>query len=121
MSPAEISPVVTEQSFAASEVKSTLFHRLASVHEWPQVMRGGLTWDGASLPSDEDTILALTADEVKEVRAAVEHFNGQSRPSPIYIEHRETNYRRPWRLRQRGVSGQLPSSHSCPEAARRSA
>jgi hypothetical protein len=62
-------PVLGHQS------KNPSAHCTARVNEWPQIMRGDLAWDSQTLPSDEDTILSLTEDEVEEVKAAVQHFN----------------------------------------------
>ena len=38
-------------------------------------MRGNIAWDNSALPSEEETILTLTENEVEEVKCAVRHFN----------------------------------------------
>jgi hypothetical protein len=70
-------PVVTECALPGETIKTNLTLSTLRVKEWPQIMRGDLAWDHATLPSEEDTILTLNEAEVEEVRDAVNHFNGR--------------------------------------------
>jgi hypothetical protein len=40
-------------------------------------MGGELAWDNSTLLSEKDIILTLTKDEVEEVKAALQYFNGK--------------------------------------------
>jgi hypothetical protein len=81
MALATVAPVTAKPLPLGRQLRITATSRSTRVHEWPQVMRGDLAWDQSSLPSEEDTILSLNTDEIAEVKAAVEYFNGESRPA----------------------------------------
>ena len=71
------STVVTEAPVPQvnRQTKRTSTLRSPNVLEWPQVVRGNIAWDNSALPSEEETILTLTENEVEEVKCAVRHFN----------------------------------------------
>lgn len=72
------SSAVPERVHLDQQLKSICALRSARILEWPQSMRGHLAWDRSSLPSENSTVLTLTADEVEEVKGAVRHFNRES-------------------------------------------
>jgi len=47
-----------------------------ATHGWPLAMEGPTCWDSTTFAREENVILCLTEEEVAEVEAAVEHFNG---------------------------------------------
>ncbi|KAK0634456.1 hypothetical protein B0T17DRAFT_586269 [Bombardia bombarda] len=44
--------------------------------DWPTEVMGDISWDSTSFASDEDFTLVLSKDDVVEVRAGLQHFNG---------------------------------------------
>ncbi len=78
MNSAAVSSLVTDRLHLDQQLKSTSALRSVRVHEWPRVMRGDLAWDSSTLWSEQDTILTLTKDEIEEVKAALQYFNGES-------------------------------------------
>lgn len=43
-------------------------------HGFPQQLQGDLVWDGDTVGQTYDWVFALTADQLAEIDAAVEHF-----------------------------------------------
>lgn len=78
MNRAAVSTLVSDRLHLGQQLKSTSALRSVRVHEWPRVMTGELAWDSSTRLSEQDTILTLTRDEVEEVKAALQHFNGES-------------------------------------------
>lgn len=46
-------------------------------HEWPAEMAGDLVWGPTSFGSEGDYTLTLSEDDIFEVKAGLQHFNGE--------------------------------------------
>jgi hypothetical protein len=71
--------LVSERLQQTQVTKTTAGFGSAKTQEWPRVMESPLAWGATSMPAEDDYTLTLTQAEVDEVKAAVEHFNGEFR------------------------------------------
>ena len=85
-------------------------------HDWPAQMEGGLVWGPESFASEEDYTLIFTEEEVSEVKAGLEHFNGITTPRPVTLDL-NANCARSRAVWRRSHTGDFPSAYSRPETA----
>lgn len=57
-------------------LKTNALPDITRCSEWPAQMKGELCWEPTTFKSKEDFTLTLTEEELAEVRAALQHFNG---------------------------------------------
>ncbi len=118
MGKAETAPVGYAGTWTALRRK-TASASPAGTQSWPREVKGELGWGpNSSFPSREEFVVALTADDVSEIRDALRHFNG-AHTRHVRLPHRDVS---PLRRRGKtsvytGVRCRRPH-FPCPRSAR---
>jgi hypothetical protein len=55
-------------------------------HGWPAEVQGELIWGPTSFASEDDYILTLGDEEIQEIRAGLEHFNGAELEQTLFLK-----------------------------------